>query len=70
VTKGDEKRDVRFSFRMPASLHARLLKVSTADRRTMADFALIAVEKAVEEFEAAAAEKAETVAKKPGKPRS
>lgn len=60
VTKGSEKRDIRFSLRIPASLHVRLRKAADADRRTMADFTLIALERAVEEFEAAlAARKAE-----------
>jgi uncharacterized protein (DUF1778 family) len=60
VTKGAEKRDIRFSLRIPASLHARLRKAAEADRRTMADFTLIALEHAVEGFEAAlAAKKAE-----------
>lgn len=53
MTKGAEKRDIRFSLRIPSSLHARLRKAADADRRTMADFTLIAVERAVEEFEAA-----------------
>lgn len=57
VTKGPEKRDIRFSLRIPASLHARLRKAADADRRTMADFTLIALERAVEEFEAALAAK-------------
>ncbi len=57
VTKGAEKRDIRFSLRIPSSLHARLRKAADADRRTMADFTLIALEHAVEAFEAAAAAK-------------
>jgi predicted DNA-binding protein len=57
VAKGAEKRDIRFSFRMPSSLHVRLRKAADADRRTMADFTLIALEHAVEAFEAAAAAK-------------
>jgi uncharacterized protein (DUF1778 family) len=60
VTKGAEKRDIRFSLRVPASLHVRLRKAAEADRRTMADFTLIALEHAIEAFEAAvAAKKAE-----------
>ena len=60
VAKGSEKRDIRFSLRIPSSLHARLRKAADADRRTMADFTLIALEHAVDEFEAAvAAKKAE-----------
>ena len=55
VTKGTEKRDIRFSLRIPSSLHTRLRKVAEADRRTMADFTLIALEHAVEAFEVAAA---------------
>jgi uncharacterized protein (DUF1778 family) len=53
VAKGAEKRDVRFSLRIPSSLRARLRKAADADRRTMADFTLIALERAVDEFEAA-----------------
>lgn len=48
--------------RLPASLHSRLRKAAEADRRTMGDFAIIAIERAVEEFEATIA------AKKPEKP--
>jgi predicted DNA-binding protein len=60
VTKGSEKRDIRFSMRLPTSLHSRLRKAAEADRRTMGDFAIIAIERAVEEFEATiAAKKAE-----------
>lgn len=57
VTKGSEKRDIRFSLRIPGSLHVRLRKAADADRRTMADFTLIALERAVEDFEAALAAK-------------
>lgn len=60
MAKGAEKRDIRFSLRIPSSLHVRLRKAADADRRTMADFTLIALEKAVEDFELAlAAKKAE-----------
>jgi len=57
VAKGPEKRDIRFSMRMPASLHARLAKVAMADRRTMADFVIIVLEEAIERFEAAQRER-------------
>jgi len=60
VAKGPEKRDIRFSMRMPASLHARLGKVAMADRRTMADFVIIVLEEAIERFEAAQRDKAKS----------
>jgi predicted DNA-binding protein len=64
VSKGAEKRDIRFSLRIMSSLHTRLRKVADADRRTMADFTLIALENAIDEFEAAvAAKKAEQAAR-------
>jgi uncharacterized protein (DUF1778 family) len=55
VAKGSEKRDIRFSMRIPTSVHARLRRAADADRRTMADFVLIVVERALEEFETAQA---------------
>jgi hypothetical protein len=64
MAKGAEKRDIRFSLRIPSSLHTRLRKVADADRRTMADFTLIALERAVDEFETMlAARKAEKSAR-------
>jgi len=45
MAKGDEKRTERFSMRLPGSVHARLLKAANADHRSMADVALIAIEK-------------------------
>ena len=45
MAKGDEKRTERFSMRLPASVHTRLLKAANADHRSMADVALIAIEK-------------------------
>jgi predicted DNA-binding protein len=64
VAKGAEKRDIRFSLRLPSSLHTRLRKVADADRRTLADFTLIALEHAIDEFEAAVvAKKAEQAAR-------
>ncbi len=44
MAKGDEKRTERFSMRLPASVHERLLKAANADHRSMADIALIAIE--------------------------
>jgi hypothetical protein len=44
MAKGEEKRTERFSMRLPASVHARLLKAANADHRSMADVALIAIE--------------------------
>jgi uncharacterized protein (DUF1778 family) len=51
MTKGPQKRDVRFSLRIPASIHVRIRKASEADRRSMADFVLIAIEKALDTVE-------------------
>jgi hypothetical protein len=44
MAKGDEKRTERFSMRLPATVHARLLQAANADYRSMADVALIAIE--------------------------
>lgn len=55
MSKGPEKRDIRFSMRIPDTLHKRLKRASDADRRTMADFTIIALERALDEFEAAQA---------------
>jgi hypothetical protein len=44
VAKGEEKRTERFSMRLPATIHARLLNAANADHRSMADVALIAIE--------------------------
>lgn len=49
--KGTEKRDVRFSMRIPASLHRRLAKASQADTRTMADLAIILLDRGLTEIE-------------------
>jgi predicted DNA-binding protein len=51
MAKGSEKRTERFSMRLPASVHARLLKVANADHRSMADVALIAIEKYLESLD-------------------
>ena len=48
MAKGSEKRDIRFSMRLPASLHARLRRASDADRRTMADYVIILLERDLE----------------------
>lgn len=53
MTKGTEKRDVRFSMRIPASLHRRLRKAAEADTRTMADLAIILLDRGLTEIEAA-----------------
>lgn len=44
MAKGDEKRTERFSMRLPASVHARLLKAANADHRSMAGVVLIVIE--------------------------
>jgi predicted DNA-binding protein len=51
MAKGDEKRTERFSMRLPASVHARLLNAANADHRSMADVALIAIEKYLDSLE-------------------
>lgn len=61
MAKGKEKRTHRLSMRLPESLHKRLRTASETDRRTMADFAIIAIERALDEFEA---EQAARVAKR------
>lgn len=52
MTKG-EKRDVRFSMRLPEGLHARLRKAADADRRTMADYVIILLERELAALDAA-----------------
>lgn len=55
MAKGPDKRDIRFSMRLPSDLHARLQKASAADRRTMADFVIIMLERELEALDAAQA---------------
>lgn len=43
--------------RLPASVHARLLKAANADRRSMADVALIAIEMYLDSLDNRAAKK-------------
>ena len=57
MAKGSEKRTERFSMRLPASVHARLLGVANADHRSMADVALIAIEKYLDALESPQAKK-------------
>ena len=57
MAKGEEKRTERFSMRLPASVHARLLKAANADRRSMADVALLAIEAYLAAVEKRAAKK-------------
>jgi len=57
MAKGSEKRTERFSMRLPASVHARLLGAANADHRSMADVALIAIEKYLDGLESAQARK-------------
>jgi hypothetical protein len=65
MAKGPEKRTHRVSMRIPESLHKRLEKAAHADRRTMADFTIIVLERALDEFEAK--EAAAAAAKKSGR---
>lgn len=51
MTKGPEKRDTRFSLRIPESLHRRLAKAAQADTRTMADLAIILLDRGLTEIE-------------------
>jgi len=55
MAKGDEKRTERFSMRLPASVHARLREAANADHRTMADVALIAIERYLDTLDKRAA---------------
>jgi predicted HicB family RNase H-like nuclease len=57
MAKGDEKRSERFSMRLPASIHARLLKAANDDHRSMADVALLAIEVYLDRLEKRAAKK-------------
>ena len=57
MAKGEEKRTERFSMRLPASVHARLLKAANADHRSMADVALIAIEIYLDSLDKRAAKK-------------
>jgi len=42
MAKGEEKRTERFSMRLPATIHARLIKAANADHRSMADVVSVA----------------------------
>ena len=57
MAKGEEKRTERFSMRLPASIHSRLLRAANADRRSMADAALIAIEMHLDKLDKRAAKK-------------
>lgn len=57
MAKGEEKRTERFSMRLPASVHTRLLKAANDDHRSMADVALIAIEAYLEALDKRAAKK-------------
>jgi hypothetical protein len=57
MATGPKKTKVRLSLPLPVALHARLEKVAEADRRSMKDFAIIALERAIDDFEAAQAAK-------------
>ncbi len=57
MAKGEEKRTERFSMRLPATVHARLLEAANADHRSMADVALIAIEIYLDTLDKRAAKK-------------
>jgi hypothetical protein len=57
MAKGEEKRTERFSMRLPASVHGRLLKAANDDHRSMADVALIAIETYLDTLEKRAAKR-------------
>lgn len=57
MAKGEGKRTERFSMRLPATIHARLLKAANADHRSMADVALIAIEMYLDALDKRAARK-------------
>ena len=52
MTKGPEKRDRKLSIRLSSSTLERLRKVAMLDKRAMSDWALVAVEDAIERAEA------------------
>jgi len=52
MTKGPEKRDRKLSLRLSSSTLERLRKVAMLDKRAMSDWALVAVEEAIERAEA------------------
>ncbi len=52
MTKGPEKRDRKLSLRLSSSTLERLRKVAILDKRAMSDWALVAVEEAIERAEA------------------
>jgi hypothetical protein len=66
MTKGEEKRTERFSMRLPATIHARLVKAANADHRSMADVALIAIETYLDALDVGQASRTETLAAHPG----
>jgi predicted HicB family RNase H-like nuclease len=45
MTKGPEKRDKRFSLRIPESVLKRMQTAARADRRSAADWVLLLVER-------------------------
>lgn len=51
MTKGPEKRDRKLSIRLSSSTLERLRKVAMLDKRAMSDWALVAVEDAIERAE-------------------
>jgi len=55
MAKGPQKTEVRLSLTLSVDLHKRLAAVAKVDKRTMKAFAEVAVERAVDEFEAAMA---------------
>lgn len=59
MTKGEEKRTDRVSMRLPESLAARLERAAIIDRRTKADTTIIALERYLDDFEAANAARIE-----------
>jgi predicted DNA-binding protein len=52
MTKGLEKRDRKLSLRLSSSTLERLRTVAQRDKRAMSDWALLAVEEAIERAEA------------------
>jgi predicted HicB family RNase H-like nuclease len=52
MTKGPEKRDRKLSLRLSSTTLERLRTVAKVDKRSMSDWALLAVEEAIDRAEA------------------
>lgn len=53
VAKATAKRKIRFSMWLPDDLHERLERAAEIDHRTKSAFTIVALQRALDEFEAA-----------------